>query len=53
MKSFCLRHHDTGKVFKILLSEEELEKYLKEHPDFDRLADCSEYDDSPTSLFEN
>lgn len=53
MKSFCLKEHTTGTVFKILLSEEELEEYLKDHPEFDRLADCTEYDDSPSLLLEN
>lgn len=53
MKSFCLKDHKTGTVFKILLSEEELNEYLKDHPDFDRLADCSEYDDAPSMLIEN
>lgn len=53
MKSYCLKEHKTGMVFKILLSEEELDEYLKEHPEFDRLADCSEFDDAPSLLIEN
>jgi hypothetical protein len=53
MKSFCLKDHNTGTVFKILLSEEELDEYLKDHPEFDRLADCKEYDDSPSLLIED
>lgn len=53
MKSFCLKDPKTGMVFKVLLSEEELDEYLKDHPDFDRLADCSEFDDAPSMLIEN
>lgn len=47
MKSYCLKDHKTGTVFKILLSEEELDDYLKDHPEFDCLADCSEFDALP------
>jgi hypothetical protein len=53
MKTFCLKDPTTGTVFKVLLSEEELEEYLKDHPEFDRLADCSEFDDAPSLLIEN
>ena len=52
MKSFCLKDHKTGTVFKILLSEEELKEYLEDHPEFDRLADCSEYDDASSITLE-
>lgn len=53
MKSYCLKDPKTETVFKVLLSEEELDEYLKDHPEFDRLADCSEYDDAPSMLIEN
>lgn len=52
MKSFCVKQSKTGDVFKVLLSEEELQAYLQSTDDVE-LVDCTEYDDAPSMVLEN
>ena len=52
MKTWCLKDHLTGHIFKVLLTEEELQKFLKENPDIDECIDCIECDDAPSLTLE-
>ena len=52
MKTWCLKDHTTGHIFKILLTEEELQKFLKENPDIDKCIDCIECEDAPSLTLE-
>lgn len=52
MKSYCIKDHITDQVFKILLSEEEFQKFLKNNPDIDECIDCVECDDAPSIVLE-
>jgi hypothetical protein len=52
MKSYCIKQEETGTIFKIILSEEELQKYIKDSDEFE-LVDCKEYDDAPSMVLEN
>lgn len=52
MKTYCLKDHLTGIVFKVLLSEEELQEYLKANPDIDECIDCIECDDASSIILE-
>lgn len=52
MKSYCIKDHKTGHVFKILLTEEEFQEFLKENPNIDECIDCIECDDAPSLCIE-
>ena len=52
MKSYCIRDQITGHVFKVLLTEEELNQYLNENPDIDLCIDCVECLDAPSITLE-
>lgn len=52
MKSWCIKDHNTGHVFKILLTEEELGDYLNQNPHMGECIDCIECDDAPSILIE-
>lgn len=52
MKSWCIKDHSTGQVFKILLSEEELQEFLKKNPDMNECIDCIECDDASSITLE-
>ncbi len=52
MKTYCIKDHFTGKVFKVVLSENELHKFLKENPNLDECIDCIECDDAPSICIE-
>jgi len=52
MKTWCLKDHNTGYIFKILLTEEEFQKLLKENPNIDECIDCIECDDAPSITIE-
>jgi hypothetical protein len=52
MKSWCVKDHLTGQVFKVLLTEYEFQKFLKVHPDIDECIDCIECDDAPSITLE-
>jgi hypothetical protein len=52
MKSYCLKDHLTGKIFKVLVTEEDFQKFLKENPDTDECIDCIECEDAPSITLE-
>lgn len=52
MKSYCIKDSLTGHVFKILVTEEEFQKFLKENPDMDECINCIECDDAPSICIE-
>lgn len=52
MKSYCLKDHKTGHVFKVLLTKEELDTYLNENPDMKECIDCVECDDASSITLE-
>jgi len=52
MKTWCIKDHITGHVFKVLLTEEEFQKFIQENPDIDECVDCIECDDAPSILLE-
>lgn len=52
MKSYCIIDRITGHVFKVLVTEEEFQKYLKDNPNIDECIDCKECDDAPSITLE-
>jgi hypothetical protein len=48
MKTYCLKDHFTGYIFKVFVCEEDFQKFLKENPDIDECIDCIECDDAPS-----
>lgn len=53
MKSYCIKDHLTGHIFKILLNEEEFQDFLKENPDMNECIDCVECSDAPSITLED
>lgn len=52
MKSYCLKDHLTGHVFKVLLTKEELDEYLEQNTHMKECIDCVECDDAPSIIIE-
>jgi hypothetical protein len=52
MKSWCLKDHITGHVFKIFLNEEKLKEYLDKNSNISECVDCIECDDAPSICIE-
>jgi hypothetical protein len=52
MKSYCIKDHKTGHVFKILLSEEEVVRFFEENPYMKECVDCVECDDASSITLE-
>lgn len=52
MKTWCLKDHLTGMIFKVLLSPEELKQYLINHPEINECVNCIECDDAPSITLE-
>jgi hypothetical protein len=52
MKTWCLKDHLTGHIFKVVFSEDELKEYLNKNPDISECIDCIECDDASTILIE-
>lgn len=52
MKTYCLKDHITGEVFKVFVTEEKLNTYLLENPLISECIDCIECDDSPSITLE-
>jgi hypothetical protein len=52
MKTWCIKDHLTGHVFKVLLTTEELQNFLKGNPDLDECIDCIECEDAPSITLE-
>jgi hypothetical protein len=52
MKTYCIKDHITGRIFKILFNEEEFQQFLKENPDIDECIGCVECDDASSITLE-
>lgn len=52
MKSWCLKDHLTGHIFKVILSEDDLKKYLEKNSEITECIDCVECDDAPSITIE-
>ena len=52
MRSWCVKDHLTNHVFKILLTQEEFEEFLKNNPEMKECIDCIECDDAPSICIE-
>lgn len=42
MKSYCVKDHLTGHVFKLLLTEEELKNFLNKNREYSQWTDSQE-----------
>ena len=52
MKSWCLIDNLTGRVFKIILTKEELDDYLNKNQNIKECINCIECDDAPSITLE-
>ena len=52
MKSYCIKDHLTGHIFKILLTEEEFKDFLDKNQDMAECIDCVECEDAPSITLE-
>jgi len=52
MKTWCVKDHLTGHIFKVFLNEQEFQNFLKKNPDIDECIDCIECDDAPSITLE-
>ena len=52
MKNYCLRDTTTGKTFKIFLTKEQLQIYLKENSHIIECINCIECLDAPSITLE-
>ena len=52
MKTYCLKNISTNKIFKVLLTEEELNQLLSETPELSECINCIECDDAPSITLE-
>jgi len=52
MKTWCIKDHLTGFVFKTLMSEDEFQEFLIKNPDMVECIDCVECDDAPSICIE-
>jgi hypothetical protein len=52
MKTYCVKDNLTGKIFKVLFSEQEFQEFLKKNPDIDECIDCIDCDDAPSIMIE-
>jgi hypothetical protein len=52
MKTWCIKDHLTGHVFKVLLTEEDFKNFLNENPDMNECVDCIECEDASSITLE-
>ena len=52
MKTWCVKDHLTGQIFKVILTEDAFQQFLKENPDIDECMECMECDDAPSICIE-
>jgi hypothetical protein len=52
MKTWCVKDHLTGQIFKVILTEDAFQKFLKENSDIDECIECIECDDAPSICIE-
>ncbi len=52
MKTYCVKDHLTGHIFKVFVTEEKFQKFLRENPDIDECIDCIECEDASSITLE-
>ena len=52
MKSYCVKDHRTGHIFKVLFTAQVFQEFLKSHPDIHEWIECLECDDAPSICIE-
>jgi hypothetical protein len=52
MKTWCLKDHNTGHIFKVILTEEELKDFFDKNPNISECIDCIECDDASSITLE-
>jgi hypothetical protein len=52
MKTWCLKDHLTGHIFKVILTEDDLKKYLENNSDIQECINCIECEDAPSITIE-
>lgn len=52
MKTYCVKDHLTGKVFKVFVTEERFQEFLRQHPSIDECIDCIECEDASSITLE-
>lgn len=52
MKNYCIKDNLTGHIFRVFLTEEKFQEFLKENPDMDECIGCIECDDAPSICIE-
>lgn len=52
MKTWCIKDYTTGHIFKVFLTEEQFQEFLRKYPDMDECIDCIECDDAPSITLE-
>jgi hypothetical protein len=52
MKSWCIKDHLTGDVFKVLLTEEKLKDFFQKNPHMNECIDCVECEDASSITLE-
>ena len=53
MKTYCLKDEESGRVFKALLTEQELAQLMDERPQIVECLNCPECLDAPSITLEN
>jgi hypothetical protein len=46
MKTWCLKDHLTGNIFKVILTQEELDIFFQKNPNVSECIDCIECEDA-------
>lgn len=52
MKSWCVKDHLTGHIFKVFLTKEEFKKFLEKNEEISECINCIECDDAPSIMIE-
>ena len=52
MKTYCVKDHLTGKIFKVFFNEQEFKDFLKKNPDIDECINCIECEDASSITLE-
>ncbi len=52
MKTWCVKDHLTGNIFKVILTQEELDNFFQKNPNISECIDCIECEDAPSITIE-
>jgi len=52
MRTYCIKNHETGFIFKVLMTLEEVEIFFEKNPEMKECVDCIECDDAPSIMIE-